>query len=153
MSRPLRFYIFWPGLFVYFLLNSHRTRVIVRCRGEVLLVRDTARYGFDSTRWTLPGGGIKQGEEDTVAAVRELREELGMLVEPDSLVLLGEQEIHSDGLGYTAQYFLVDIIRKPDIKLDRHELSEAEWFAIVDAHSLAMKSELEVGLRLLSAKK
>jgi 8-oxo-dGTP pyrophosphatase MutT (NUDIX family) len=153
VGRPLRFYILWPGLFLYFLLNSHRTRIIIRCRGEILLVRDSTRYGFDDVRWTLPGGGIKAGEEDTVAAVRELREELDMPVEPDSLVLLGEAPINSQGLRYTAQYFLVEIIRKPELRLDKRELSGVGWFSLAEAQSLAMKPELAVGLELLSAKK
>lgn len=156
MSRlltRLRFYILWPGLFVYFLLNSQRTRVIVRCHGEILLMRDSTRYGFDSTSWTLPGGGIKRGEEDTVAAVREVHEELGMSIEPDSLVFLGEAAISSSGLGYQAQYFLVDIVRKPELSLDPREVSGAEWFSLADAQSVAMKPELTAGLKLLSAKR
>jgi 8-oxo-dGTP pyrophosphatase MutT (NUDIX family) len=153
MSRPLRFYIFWPGLFLYFLINNHRTRVIVRCRGEILLVRDSVRYGSDPTTWTLPGGGIKPGEEDTVAATREIYEELGVVTEPDSLTLLGERVISSQGLRYMAQYFLVDIIRRPDLVLDKRELSAADWFTIADAKNLAMKPELAAGLALLSAKK
>ena len=42
---------------------------------EVLLVRHT--YG-SSTRWELPGGGVKRREEPRAAARREAREELGV---------------------------------------------------------------------------
>ena len=42
-------------------------------KGEVVLVRLTYARG-----WHLPGGGIKSGEPPEAAALRELREEIGL---------------------------------------------------------------------------
>ena len=47
--------------------------------GEVLLIRfvgDAA--GWEFVFWALPGGEIEEGETEYAAAVRELREELGL---------------------------------------------------------------------------
>jgi 8-oxo-dGTP pyrophosphatase MutT (NUDIX family) len=61
-------------------------RVIVRDdQGRLLVVRH--RYGAHVLH--LPGGGVKRGESLPVAAARELSEEGGVEVDPDSLVLFG----------------------------------------------------------------
>jgi 8-oxo-dGTP pyrophosphatase MutT (NUDIX family) len=46
---------------------------------EVLLTRISAR-GHHVGSWTLPGGGVRQGEEPRVAATREVAEETGLEV-------------------------------------------------------------------------
>ena len=51
-------------------------------RRRVLLVHQS--YG--SRRWALPGGLLEPGESPQAAAVREVREELGVEFEPDCLV-------------------------------------------------------------------
>jgi 8-oxo-dGTP pyrophosphatase MutT (NUDIX family) len=61
-------------------------RVIVRDdAGRLLVVRH--RYGRNVLH--LPGGGAKRGESLAAAAARELAEEGGVEVDPDSLVLFG----------------------------------------------------------------
>jgi 8-oxo-dGTP pyrophosphatase MutT (NUDIX family) len=151
--KRLRFYILWPGLYIYFRLNYHRTRVIIRCKSEVLLIRDSTRYGYDDRSWSLPGGGIGRSEEDSVAAVREVREELGIVLEPDTLTHLGERIITSEGISYLAQYYVVDIIRKPQLQLDSREVSGAAWYRLNEVSSLPQKPELTAGLELLSPKR
>ena len=50
--------------------------------GRVLLIRCVAmRQGGEFEFWLTPGGEIEAGEEPVAAAVRELREELGLEVE------------------------------------------------------------------------
>jgi 8-oxo-dGTP pyrophosphatase MutT (NUDIX family) len=153
MRRKLRFYALWPGLYLYFRFNQHRARVIVRCGNEILVIQDNGRFGADDTSWTLPGGGIGRHEDDAEAAARELHEELGITVQPKTLVYLGERTIGSSGLVYLAQYFLVDIIRKPVLEISPHEVRGAAWYSLTEAAGLPQKWELTVGLELLSAKR
>jgi 8-oxo-dGTP pyrophosphatase MutT (NUDIX family) len=151
--KRLRFYLLWPGLYLYFRLNYHRTRVIIRCKDEILLIRDSARYVYDDRSWSLPGGGIGRNEEDGVAAAREVREELGIILQPDTLTHLGERTIASRGISYLAQYYVVDIIRKPQLKLDSREVSGAAWYRLDEIAALPQKPELTAGLELLSSKR
>jgi ADP-ribose pyrophosphatase YjhB (NUDIX family) len=57
--------------------------VIVNSRqpSEIVLVR--RRYPPEEGQWTLPGGGIESGESAAEAAVREAREETGLVVAID----------------------------------------------------------------------
>ena len=57
--------------------------VVLDPDGRVLLL-DCADPGDPRTRWwELPGGGIEAGEDGAAAAVREVREETGVLVPPE----------------------------------------------------------------------
>lgn len=58
--------------------------LIVGGRGKVLLVRKR-----DTTAFMQPGGKIEAGEEPASALIRELHEELGLIVSPSSPQYLG----------------------------------------------------------------
>lgn len=68
--------------------RRHGARVIVLTKGalpSVLLQGDTDPGIPGSRFWQTPGGGIDEGESPREAAARELYEETGLAVEPESL--------------------------------------------------------------------
>lgn len=149
MLRKLGFTLLWPGLYFYF-LGSRRARVMVRHEDEILLIRDSGRYFFDPNSWTIPGGGIKWREDPRVAAVRELREELGIELESDSLQFLAEQSSGSYGLRYTALFFEAVVPYKPTLVLPTKEVRNAQWFTPTAARRLPLKREAQQALALLA---
>jgi ADP-ribose pyrophosphatase YjhB (NUDIX family) len=58
--------------------------IIRRDDGRVVLVKRAIEPGFG--KWVFPGGYVDRGEEVTLAAVREAREETGLDVRIDRLV-------------------------------------------------------------------
>ena len=62
--------------------------IIVEHQSRVLLVRHLrpGRYDF----WVAPGGGVQGEEELSAAAIREVREESGLLVEAGRLAYIEE---------------------------------------------------------------
>jgi len=58
--------------------------------GRVLLIRQS--YG--SRAWTLPGGGIRSGEDPAEAAAREFAEELGCPVTAVTLLSVRDERMH-----------------------------------------------------------
>ena len=61
-------------------------RVILTDGNRVLLFTDTDPGVPGSAWWVTPGGGIDPGEDSLAAAVRELKEETGLEVEPEQLL-------------------------------------------------------------------
>ncbi|WP_427964755.1 NUDIX domain-containing protein [Altererythrobacter sp.] len=89
-------------------------------QGRVLLVR----HSYGSGHWALPGGGIKRGEEPQDAAHREMREEVGCLIEQVELFESFEEVI--SGSRHTA--YLVSARLQGELRPDMREVVEARVF-------------------------
>jgi ADP-ribose pyrophosphatase YjhB (NUDIX family) len=58
--------------------------IIRRSDGRIVLVKRAIEPGYG--KWVFPGGYVDRGEEVTLAAIREAREEAGLVVRLDHLV-------------------------------------------------------------------
>jgi 8-oxo-dGTP pyrophosphatase MutT (NUDIX family) len=81
-----------------------RRAAVVLCvleRDEVpgVIVIKRAYRGRNAGQWGLPGGGLEPGETPEQAALRELHEELGLLVEPSDV--LGRLDDFPASSGFT----------------------------------------------------
>lgn len=100
--------------------------------GEVLLLQDTdpgnpSRGAY----WTSIGGAVDQGETEAVAASRELWEEAGLRVAPESLVgpvWVHEDEFSWNGVDYAGHntYFALALDRETEISFANLEPIEVE---------------------------
>lgn len=98
--------------------------VIVR-DGRLLLAR-RAKEPYAGW-WEVPGGFVELGEHPAEAAVREVREELGIAIELTGLV--GEY-LEVSGLGETLQVTVYEATTGPDDPVpDPDEVLEWRWFA------------------------
>lgn len=95
---------------------------VIECEGEILLIKNT--YGDHS--YSFPGGGVKTKEIPSEAVVREVQEEVGLMI------------INVEAMGsflYTRQYkrdtiyiFSARVVHK-DIAIEKDEILEARWFS------------------------
>lgn len=76
-------------------------RVVITDLVHVLLLADTDPGLPGSKWWVTPGGGIDPGESELQAAVREVREETGLIATPADL--LGPVAIRQVVHGYSDQ--------------------------------------------------
>jgi ADP-ribose pyrophosphatase YjhB (NUDIX family) len=105
-------------------------------KGRILLIRNA-----DFNSWTPPGGSIEPDEPPEEAAIREMREETGLLVEPVRIIgVYGGPEYrfvypNGDIASYVATVFECKVVSgemAPDYEesLDVRYFSEAELDSI-----------------------
>ncbi len=117
------FWLAWPIIHISVRLQP-RTRILVAYKNEVLVVMDLIGPG----RWSLPGGGLHRREPAVDGAVRELREETGISVEPDDLQYKGPQEtVNDEKHRYRYEYFVLELKDKPQITRQKTELRDIRW--------------------------
>ncbi len=119
------YWLSWPLIWIL-IRNTRRSGVLVMCDSEVLLVKNVIS-GDDL--WTLPGGGNKGSEADKVCATRELKEELGITIDPVDLRELGEYNNKGRGYSYTSALFMLACDKGRKLKKG-HELQAMDWFPI-----------------------
>ena len=96
--------------------------VLCQYSHQVLLIKNSYR-----SYWTLPCGGVNKGESPLQAAVRELREEVGLHIQPQDLrfsaKILYEGENKRDHIHIFSHQFS----RKPSVQIDNMEVEEYQW--------------------------
>jgi 8-oxo-dGTP diphosphatase len=90
--------------------------------GRILAVQQSYR---SNPSW--PGGGIRRGEAPREAARRELREELGLDVRPDDLVLAREMVVEWDYRREHVRVFELRLHGEPVLRIDNREIVAARF--------------------------
>ena len=90
--------------------------------GKVLLVRSSYRR-----RWDLPGGGVRRGEDPAAAALRELKEEVGIELPEAALRLAYDAEIFWESRHDRVMIFAHEAAGLPALRLDNREIVEAAF--------------------------
>jgi 8-oxo-dGTP pyrophosphatase MutT (NUDIX family) len=98
--------------------------VLVRVRGELLLIRSSYRPWY-----TVPGGRMQRGEQPRVAALRELAEEVGLAPAPGALRALGEFVVHHSNIEDHVHAFELRLEAHPALEIDSREIVWAGFYA------------------------
>lgn len=125
------FTILYP-LFALYLGKDARTRVVLWHEGKVLLVRAWLGNG----EWDLPGGGMHKNESPAQGAVREVVEELGIKIMPKELLPLGSTQSRSGLINLKLHFFQTKLNKPPTIKLQKIEITDAQWFSLRELDNL-----------------
>ena len=100
-----------------------RTLVLREASAEILLIR----HGY-SPGWMLPGGGVERGEAVAQAAIREVREEAGIVAEEEPRLhglFLNERQFRGDHVAC----FVLRAFREEPFRPGM-EIAEARFFPV-----------------------
>jgi 8-oxo-dGTP pyrophosphatase MutT (NUDIX family) len=114
-------------------------------RAEVLVVRAKR----NPSHWIFPKGHIERGETAADAAVRELREEAGVV--GSVLRAVGKLSFQMDRNTISVEYFLVRFLGTAPPAEER----ETRWTSLQDARTLLtypeLRGQLDIAERLIAA--
>jgi len=96
-----------------------RATAVIQEEGKTLLVRDK-----NAGRFSLPGGGLKRNEPVLAAAIRELKEELGLTASQ------AERISDADYDGHSNRHLVckLTLSAPKDVRLNKSELAEYCWW-------------------------
>lgn len=98
-------------------------------------------------QWSIPGGVLEVGELVREAAVREAREETGLIVEPDELLGVFDRVLRDPDKRVQYHYVLIDFLcrRTGGQLLAASDAAEVQWFTPAELPSLNLAEDtLEV---------
>jgi 8-oxo-dGTP pyrophosphatase MutT (NUDIX family) len=118
---------------------------------EVLLVRRTPQARFMGGVWVFPGGAVDAGEGEgdaahRVAAMRELREEAGIVLEdPGALVKFSRWITPAEVVvRFDTHFFLAPLPEGQEPVIDAEEIVDHGWFTPAAALAAHERGQIEL---------
>ncbi len=102
---------------------SHRTRLLIVCGDEFLVLRGWLGDGT----WGLPGGGLHRHEKPIDGVLREVQEEIGVVLQPKQITYAFEDYVSQRGLKFHYYGFVAELTDKPAVSPQPREIAAIVW--------------------------
>ncbi len=114
------------------LLHNEVAVFIINDKKQVLLQKRSANKRFNPNKWALCAGHVDAGESLESAALRVLKEEVGINITTSDLKPFAEREftIRDSNSHITYFYYTKSNLNEKDFIIQKEELSEVKWFNI-----------------------
>jgi 8-oxo-dGTP pyrophosphatase MutT (NUDIX family) len=106
------------------LRRTERVYVAIIYDKQVVLIKNW----LARDTWRLPGGGISKGETPEAAAVREMKEELRLILTESKLIRISSRSMETDSLGYRFTTFAYQMSTHPRRLEDQYEIVDYGTF-------------------------
>jgi len=118
---------------------------------EVLLVKRTPNASFMGGVWVFPGGAVDRAEQEQtdahrIAALRELHEEAGVLLEADAELIEFSRWITPAEVKvrFDTRFFLAQIPAGIEVAVDGQECVDHAWLTPADALAAHSAGEIQL---------
>ena len=114
------------------LLHNEVAVFIINDKGETLLQNRSANKRFNPNKWAICAGHVDAYESIIDAAIREVKEEIGLNISKDKLYKYKEAEIFlRETNSHMTHYFYTKINKGiNEFIIQKEELSEVKWVNI-----------------------
>ena len=109
---------------------------IENSNGEFLMQKRSENKGGD---WGVTGGHPKKGESPIEGIVTEVKEELGIDIDPNEVI---EFNSGCDGKDCYRMYYIKKDINLNDITIQEEELTEVKYFSMKELEEMVNNNEL-----------
>ena len=119
------------GFLAFCFVFRPRTRgvvIAVRLEDDILIIKNSYYK-----KYTLPGGYVKRNETPQMAAARELKEEVGVTVEPAQLQQVLQVETEINFKREILTFFELKMASRPRIVCDQREVIWADFIPLTKA--------------------
>ena len=130
----------WGLRLLWFIRRPETSGALVAVwhQGRVLLVKNSYR-----AQLTFPGGYIRPREDRRTAAARELREEVGINVQPKRLVHSYHGTHVFEHRQDTLDIYELEVDSEPNVQVDNREVVRAEFLTPNEALGLLIVPHLD----------
>ncbi len=116
---------------------------IKNSEGKFLISKRSAQKIVSPSTWECTGGAVDTGESTLDAAVREVKEELGIDLDPETGKLV-RQTRHDDMHEFYDVWLFEKDVDIEDLKLQEEEVADVRWMTKEDVEELWEKNEFNV---------
>ncbi len=130
----------WGLRLLWFIRRPETTGALVAVwyEGRVLLVQNSYR-----AQMTLPGGYVRPREDRRTTAARELREEVGINVQPKHLVHAYHGTHLFENRQDTLDIYELEVDAAPNVQVDEREVVRAEFLPPAEALEMSIVPHLQ----------
>lgn len=127
--------------------HSGGSAILCVKNGKVLMVKQF-RYPYKEVIWEIPAGKVNKGETPEQTALRELKEEGGLLAEKIEKLF----DVYPSP-GYTEEVIRIykaEGLKETENSLDEDEFLTGEWFDIETLKKMVKNNEIKDGKTLIA---
>jgi 8-oxo-dGTP pyrophosphatase MutT (NUDIX family) len=97
-------------------------------------------------RFTIPCGRIKRSEDTAEAAMRELKEEVGIEIKKSQLTFVGEYVAEHNFATDVGSFFEFEMTESPNVQVDNREVTWAQFMPLDQISSLNLNPTVRAWL-------
>ena len=131
------------------LLHNEVSVFILNSNKEILLQKRSMTKKFNPGKWGLCAGHVSYDETLEDAALREIKEEIGLDIGLGDLNPIGDKLVllYDKGAHITYHYYIKVDKSSDDFIIQKEELSEVKWFLIDDVLKMIKSKDNSITLK------